>query len=253
MATREKVKRGDLEVVRQKFLVELYSGQSSEQIVKKTAVRELMAPLMAARANGMSFEQMAELLAKSGLQLSSKTLRNYFFELKSDDQLVAEAQTHAARVARVGKAADAALQAKRQAHAERIAREHVQGLEQASALKLEQMLVSQAAAPPEPPAAVPATVSVASDPKPAAATKPAATGQAYTVAELEDRSRGTNEWTTLTEDLEVREGKVYGISGQAFEGFLTPKQLMVLRQAGKFVAPTTGRSSGSFVAMKTNL
>lgn len=229
--------------------MELYSGQSSDQIVKKTAVRELMAPLMAARANGMSFEQMAELLAKSGLQLASKTLRNYFFELKSDGQLVAEAKTHAARVARVGKAADAALQAKRQAHAERIAREHVHRLEQASAPKLQQIPTSQAAAEPALPAAVPVAVSMASIP-PEAAIKSAATGQAYTVAELEERSRGTKELPPLTEDLEVREGKVYRISGQAFDGLLTPKQLMVLRQTGKFVAPSAGRSGGSFVAMK---
>jgi len=269
LATQEKISRELVESLRESLILEVLSGGPKAPITKKAAVRELMVPLIAGRRNGMSFEELAEMCARGGLPISSDTLRSYFFELKTNADVAAAARIRAPRVDAVGKMAAATRRAERQTVAltERGAGEHVpkqdhvatpshvavQKPEPASTAT-----VTPAVAPELAPriAAVPAATLVSAvAPTPVMESPPASTGQAYTIAELEECSQAPGAGTPLplTEDLVVREGYVYCASGQAFRGLLTAKQSRLLAQSGRIYAPRVGRSSGDFVKMREKL
>jgi hypothetical protein len=75
-----------------------------------------------------------------------------------------------------------------------------------------------------------------------------------TLTAIEAASRETEERTDLLDDVELREGElVFYVSGQPFHGFLSQRQIRLLRTVGKIIAPTKGRSSKDFVAMPTKL
>jgi len=266
LATQEKISRGLVESLRESLILEVLSGRPKAPITKKAAVRELMVPLIAGRRNGMSFEELAEMCARGGLPISSDTLRSYFFELKTKADVAAAARILAPRVDAVGKMAAATRRTERQTVAltERGAGEHVPKQDHVAtpshvAVQKPEPASTATVTPAELApriAAVPAATLVnAVAPTPAMESPPGSTGQAYTIAELEERSQAPGAGTPLplTEDLVVREGYVYCASGQAFRGLLTAKQSRLLAQSGRIYAPRVGRSSGDFVKMREKL
>lgn len=94
--------------------------------------------------------------------------------------------------------------------------------------------------PAEKPAGVPFTIDAGSGP--------------LTLTAIEAASRATEERTDLLEDVELREAElVFYVSGQPFQGFLSQRQIRLLRTVGKIIAPTRGRSSKDFVTMPARL
>jgi hypothetical protein len=81
-----------------------------------------------------------------------------------------------------------------------------------------------------------------------------ADGSPMTLTAIEAVSRETETRTDLLDDVELREGElVFYVSGQPFHGFLSQRQIRLLRTVGKIIAQTKGRSSKDFVSMPTKL
>lgn len=79
------------------------------------------------------------------------------------------------------------------------------------------------------------------------------TGDARTLDEIAKSSSGQQE-TTYTENLVLKAGnKVCYESGRPFDGFLSPRTLHTLRNVGKVIAPTEGRTAKDFVKMSHEL
>jgi hypothetical protein len=98
MATQKRLQKEDIERARQVLLAAIYSEMPDDRFIKKQAVKQLLSTLIAARDSGMPFERIAETLKSAGLEISTETLRSYFFELKTQEELSAEAQRHAKKV-----------------------------------------------------------------------------------------------------------------------------------------------------------
>lgn len=76
-----------------------------------------------------------------------------------------------------------------------------------------------------------------------------APGNASTIDQIEAESTATENRTTITEDVEMRGNEVFYTSGAPFVGTLTKKQIHLLRNVGRIIALTSGKSSKDFVAM----
>jgi hypothetical protein len=75
-----------------------------------------------------------------------------------------------------------------------------------------------------------------------------------TLTAIEAASRETEERTDLLGDVELRDAElVFYVSGQPFYGFLSQRQIRLLRTVGKIIAPTRGRSAKDFVSMPVTL
>ena len=98
MAQMRRVAKENIEKARQLLLSEIFREQTDDRFVKREAVKQLLGPLIAARDSGLSFEEIATVFEKAGLELSPTTLRSYFFELKTAEELAREARRHAEKV-----------------------------------------------------------------------------------------------------------------------------------------------------------
>lgn len=78
-------------------------------------------------------------------------------------------------------------------------------------------------------------------------------GLACTIDEIERASLATEERTAIAEDVEVRQERVYYVSGAPFAGTLTKKQIHLLRTVGRIIALTSGKSSKDFVSMPSKI
>jgi hypothetical protein len=75
-----------------------------------------------------------------------------------------------------------------------------------------------------------------------------------TLTAIEAASRETEERTDLLGDVELRDAElVFYVSGRPFQGFLSQRQIHLLRTVGKLIAPTRGRSTKDFVTMPVGL
>jgi hypothetical protein len=75
-----------------------------------------------------------------------------------------------------------------------------------------------------------------------------------TLTAIEAASRETEERTDLLGDVELRDAElVFYVSGQPFHGFLSQRQIRLLRTVGRIIAPTKGHSTKDFVSMPTTL
>jgi len=78
-------------------------------------------------------------------------------------------------------------------------------------------------------------------------------GQAKTLDEVARSSQGQRE-TAYNENLVLKEGNtVWYESGKPFDGYLSPRTLHVLRNVGRAIAPTEGRTGKDFVQMSREL
>lgn len=294
--------------VRQLSCSEVFWKQADERFVKRQVVKQLLGPLIAARENGLSFEQIAAVFERARLPIAAETLRSYFFELKTEAELAREARRHAARVTATKQTIDRQLLEIHQRHGHERAYEFMAGAHQAPRLYNalgEASATTATAAPaavlplpaapatqpeavlerPAAPAAAPAqparaardekqvnapptaaertalsavprepeASAVGSAATAAATAQATQAGEALTIDDIEQLSEGVEDKTVVTEDLSVREGRVYCASGTPFRGTLTRKQIHVLRTVGRIIARTIGRTSKDFVRMPSKI
>jgi hypothetical protein len=306
MGALQKVEKTAIEKSRQNIIAATLSEPANELFLKKGAVRQLIGTLIAARARGLSFEKLAELMAEGGIEIATETLRAYFFEMKTEAELSAENAEHARKIANLRKEFGSEALAEDLEHAENVAANRAIRLAAVrprvdafaddglparppGPLRAPPKLVRprpKAAPHPGPQASAPSVPSVerhetasgvSSDtgttktdrqavqqsasvvpPGLSAATpslvEPGQThGEVRTIDMIEADSAGKDK-SELDEDLHLTESQhVVGASGRPFMGFLSTKQIFLLRTVGKLVAPTKGRSSKDFVPMPSRL
>lgn len=296
MAQMRRVAKENIEKARQLLLSEIFREQTDDRFVKREAVKQLLGPLIAARDSGLSFEEIAKVFEKAGLELSPTTLRSYYFELKTAEELAREARRHAEKVTKAKAAIDKKFLELHNVHGQSVAMQYANAhfaeptfystLEQSPDAATgetsrrvpgvgEVETSPQATAPaPTAPAPRPTGQSAAGEPQKATSKakreeKAVSTSSnveeierslsreinavAKTIDEIETASLATEERTVLEDDLVVKDGKVLYASGRAFLGYLSKKQVHLLRSVGKVIAPTAGRSSKEFVAMPPKL
>ncbi|WP_244818670.1 hypothetical protein [Caballeronia sp. Lep1P3] len=116
------ITQDQIEIARQKLLEAIYNELPDDRFRGREALTQLLNTLVAARQKGMSFERMAEILQKEAdWHISVHTLRQYFFDLKTDAELAAESLRHAKKVAATRKALVTQTVAIRTAHGDAIA------------------------------------------------------------------------------------------------------------------------------------
>jgi len=296
MAQIRRVGKENIEKARQLLLSEIFREQTDDRFVKREAVKQLLGPLIAARDSGLSFEEIATVFEKAGLELSPATLRSYFFELKTAEELAREARRHAEKVTKAKAAIDKKYLELHNVHGQSVAMQYANahyaeptlytaleqspetatGEKKARVPEVGEAETSPLATAPAPvaPAPRPTLQSAAGEPQrqnPKAKREEKAEGTARsveeierslsreidavakTIDEIETASLATEERTVLEDDLVVKDGKVFYASGRAFHGYLSKKQVHLLRSVGKVIAPTAGRSSKEFVAMPPKL
>lgn len=291
MAVLSKTTKESIEKARQLLLAELYRGDGQDdRFAKKEAVRQLLGLLIAARESGMSFENITQIFEKAGLQLTPATLKQYYFELKTEGELADAAQKHAQKLIRTKEAIDRQLLEKHSQHGQQVALAHLGQQEPALynafgngvAIPVSQPSVGMSrsastANPRTKPTLVKAKPSAAAlakmesqaparDPPPAFNADPApadsqlpetsttGTGEFLLLEEIEQQSLATEERTVLEADLLLKDdGTVVYATGLPFKGYLSKKQLHLLRSVGKIIATTRGRSSQDFVKMPPKL
>ena len=291
MAQMRRVAKENIEKARQLLLSEIFREQTDDRFVKREAVKQLLGPLIAARDSGLSFEEIATVFEKAGLELSPTTLRSYFFELKTAEELAREARRHAEKVTKAKAAIDKKYLELHNVHGQSVAMQYANahyaeptlytaleqspetatGEKNARVPEVGEVETSPLATAPAP---RPTLQSAAGEPQkqnPKAKREDKVEGTARsveeierslsreidavakTIDEIETASLATEERTMLEDDLVVKDGKVFYASGRAFHGYLSKKQVHLLRSVGKVIAPTAGRSSKEFVAMPPKL
>lgn len=134
MATLRRVPKESIEKARQLLLLEVYCEQTDDRFVKREAVKQLLAPLIAARESGLSFEDIARVFGKAGLELTAATLRTYYFELKTEAELATAARQHAERVTQTRRTIEQKLLEKHNQHADKLALAHATRRNQSAVL-----------------------------------------------------------------------------------------------------------------------
>lgn len=286
MATQKRLQKDDIERARQVLLAAIYSGLPDDRFIKKQAVKQLLSTLIAARDSGMPFEKIAEVLKTAGLEISSETLRSYFFELKTQEELAVEAQRHAKKVLQTKTTLDRRSLDQHVEHATSVAAEHVRQAQGSPRLfnafqslgTREEETVSRASMPKgqvdrpdtvealtnasrsnnnqanEPTIVEPAgQQSFPTSEKRASTVATSPDAPPLTIAEIEHASQATDERVALDEDVELRGDVVVYVSGRPFRGTLTKKQIHLLKTVGRIVAPTQGKSTKDFVVMPPKL
>jgi hypothetical protein len=330
MASKLGVELDAIEAARKSVIELTLAHQTTARVARKQAVKDLFGTLMASWEAGVPFDKMADALNKSGIDITTETLRSYFFELKTDAQLRGENAEHERAMSKMRKETEAKQRAIDLQHARAItqvgtelatstraasveaahlaasevvqsARRRSSSMRPAAPAEAPPAEAPPAEAPPagrEPsrqpsrqpaenkaqaartergtasvpnvgsmtvePAVVVEAATSAREPvqqgtgateerRPADAPADAPTGTARTLDEIAKASQGQQE-TSFTENLVVKEGgTVWCESGSPFEGYLSPRTLHTLRNVGKVIAPTVGRTAKDFVPMSHEL
>lgn len=256
-----------IEQARQLLLQEIYCEKTDTLHTRREAIKQLLAPLLAARESGMSFDAIATLFQKVGLTLSPKTLERYYYALKSDEELAKEARQHAEKIHKLRQELQARSLRARQEQANKLAlqlaakaqtgmtRQMVCGDEAAHDVAFSHNTAVKLSAPETETYALPPPNALNNEdefhnPPPAHINHAAA----KTIDEIADDSLANIERTVIQADLEVREQqRVFYATGEPFVGTLTKKQLHLLRTTGRVIATSSGKSSKDFVAMRAQI
>jgi DNA-binding transcriptional MerR regulator len=274
-STRRKIEKTEIEGARQRLLEAIYSELPDDRFPGREAVKQLLGTLIAARERGLPFERIAEILQQADVELSPSTLRRYFFELKTDAGLAADSIRHSRKVAQTRDAIRKQVLERHTEHANELAamRAHLikatpqpvnafsdneaysgasNTTQEDEARTVKKKLDAGTTQPALPAAPLPPPVA------PEAARFNSGRGEAagipMTLTAIEAASRATEERTALLDDVELRDVElVFYVSGQPFYGFLSQRQIRLLRTVGKIIAPTRGQSTKDFVSMPTTL
>lgn len=117
MAARMGIELDAIEVARKSVTALSLSHQATARVARKHAVKELFATLMVAWEADVPFDKMAEALNNSGIDITTETLRKYFFDLKTARDLKAESKEHERAVERLRKEREAKRRADDLEHA----------------------------------------------------------------------------------------------------------------------------------------
>lgn len=240
----------DIQTLRRSILEDIYADQDQQDnLAKKEVIRQLMGVIIAAKKNGKSYQEIAEVLQKNGLDINENTLRAYYFDLKADYELQAETQALAKKIQESRQqiilkkmaSADASTNAEvtRQYFSKRNPRKEETPKNTAT--------YSPAPAPaaPEPGAASPPKAAVEMDVR---------GGGAPTISYLEAIATDRTPQFELDEDLIIKGETVVYASGKPFEGALSARQIRLLKVSKRLIARNKGaKTSASFVAMKKDL
>jgi hypothetical protein len=235
----------------------------------------MLSAVITARNAGVSFETIRALLNRAGMPITVETLKKYYFDLRKELDIVIAAKIHAKKLA----SAQTAIQKK-------LILRDLQKTENALDTRLESM-PSEAEKEKFSLAGVEGargtTTANTYEPAPSTAVreigfpskkKAPAIINSVTVAEtftsiftitelsgdaqtleqietlsLEREKDDTYEHPDLPEDVILQDGRVYLVSGKPYVGTLKKKQIYVLRQNGKLIAPTPSRTAKDFVRM----
>lgn len=121
MAAIRDVEVDAIEVARRSVIELTLAHQTTARVARKQAVKELFGTLLASWEAGVPFEKMAAALNASGIQITTETLRGYFFELKTAEQLSAENAAHERAMAKIRTENEAKQRAKDLQHARELA------------------------------------------------------------------------------------------------------------------------------------
>ncbi|CCD29361.1 hypothetical protein CAGGBEG34_220115 [Candidatus Glomeribacter gigasporarum BEG34] len=244
----KQLQKEEIERARQELLTAIYSESPEDRFLKKQAVKQLLGELIAARKCGLSFEKIVEILKSAGVELTTRTLQSYFFDLKTEEELATEAQRHAMKIIQIKAALEKKVLDQHARHAAYLAADHARRIQ--ASQPIEQQLKK----------------SIARNKKQEAERSEIPTSEAQTAPSvstvdvvpltldaIEKTSLDLKNRTELEEDIEMRNEYVFYVSGKPFCGQLTKKQIHLLRAFGKIVVPTRGRSSRDFVEMSSKL
>lgn len=139
---------GDAIKAARRSLIELsLSLQTTARVARKQAVKDLFGTLLATWEAGASFDAMAKALNASGLDMTTETLRSYFFQLKTAEQLRTENELHEQAMVKLRQENDAKQRSRDHEHAyeharvrnELKSRDHVAEVEAANQVASEAM------------------------------------------------------------------------------------------------------------------
>lgn len=266
----QRIEKKHIERARQLLLSKIYRRNDDGQYLKRQAIKELLAQLIAARENGLSFEEIAASFKEAGLELSPLTLRAYYFDLKTNEEISKSVRKHADKINKTKQAIDQKMLEIHSKHAEQIALAHTSDIYKhtqffdALTVQNPPSLNNNAALNKPPPLQTESSATAivkgensdkASHPTHHETNTDASVKNSaqHSLAAIERNSLETNVRSNIDEDLLLKDEFVFYASGKPFIGTLSKKQIHLLRSAGKIVAPIKGRSSADFVAMQSNL
>lgn len=117
MAAIRDVNADAIDAARRSVIELTFEHQTTARVARKQAVKELFGTLLASWEAGVPFTKMATALNTCGIQITPDTLRSYFFELKTADQLRAGHAEHERAMDKIRKENETRQRAKDLLHA----------------------------------------------------------------------------------------------------------------------------------------
>ena len=117
MAAIRDVNADSIDAARRSVIELTFEHQTTARVARKQAVKELFGTLLASWEAGVPFAKMATALNTCGIQITPDTLRSYFFELKTADQLRAGHAEHERAMDKIRKENETRQRAKDLLHA----------------------------------------------------------------------------------------------------------------------------------------
>lgn len=75
--------------VRREIIKSIFEARSSENFKKKQMVKSLFAEIAAAKESGIDFQEISNIMERAGVMISHHTLRAYYFQIKQDKEITA--------------------------------------------------------------------------------------------------------------------------------------------------------------------
>lgn len=276
MAAPAELSDDQIAICRELLLSQIQSGKEQKSS-QKAALKKMLSAVIAARNAGISFETIRALLNKAGMPITVETLKKYYFDLRKELEIAVAAKQHAKKVANV----QAAIQ-KKLIFRDLATLESPVGSQPGTPIQLTQNDKNGPAKRREKENKTPASkeitpdvvssallsVSVAAENMAVVMNNPVLTTEAakpiFLAEEAEQEAQTLEEIEVLSlerekddsfshpslpEDVILQDGRVYFASGKPYLGTLKKKQIYLLRESGRLIAPTPSRTGKDFVTM----
>lgn len=271
--------------LRRGFLGALYEDGQRTRYVKRRIVESLLGVISAARASGFTWDELADICRKHGLDIAPSTLKTYYVDLREErehQRVKAEAKTivkdvNHHRLVRETANGQLANEAIKKRAAQRLASRPklMSSVDDADIYEQKATPVAPArtaglnAAKPgvrkrpipeiETPINAPVDTGRKSSKESGSRSinhPPLEPGQAKHIDQLADEAKAVKTPTPIYEKLELKpDGRVYTSSGEPFVGVLAVRQVSILRSARFYMANATpeARSTNTVVKMPSKL